>query len=161
MLSDADALLAHAAPLTAKPSASVKAQLMARIRAERIEREKLTPAEAGWRFESARSAVGWMDTFPGVRFKPLSVDPKRDVAMVLVEIAPGARFPDHPHSDTSEEFLILSGDLRSGGRRLIAGDYFYAAVGTEHTDVSSEGGCTALLSLRAAVWQEFSVQFAA
>ena len=157
------ASLALAASPVSAPSAKIKQRLLARIRAERkaAPQVKVAAAPEGWRFESARSPAGWFEAVPGVRFKALSVDKARDVALVLVELAPGAQFPDHSHSESAEEFLVISGDLWSGGRLLSAGDYYCAEVGTEHSDVKSPSGCTALLSLRASVWQQFRASIAA
>lgn len=157
VLPETVARLALAARVTAAPAAEIREKLLARIRTE----QKSPAVPAGWRFESARSAEGWIEAVPGVRFKALSVDKARDVALVLVEMAPGARFPDHPHAESTEEFLVISGDIFSGGRRLLAGDYYHAEVGTDHTDVTSPSGCTALLSLRASVWQQFRASLAA
>ena len=155
------ALLALAAKPQAVPSAKTKQGLLARIRAERkgAAPVKAATAPVGWRFESARTAEGWLQTFPGVRFKELSVDAKRDVAMLLIALAPGASFPDHPHDESPEEAVVISGDLTSGGRLLSAGDYYRAEVGTEHTDVTSPSGCVALLSLRPVVWRELQASF--
>jgi|GEM_PF-3419649 len=155
------ALLALAAKDAAAPSVKVKQGLLARIRAERnrAPQVKAAAVPAGWRFESARTAAGWLQTFPGVRFKELSVDAKRDVAMLLVELAPGASFPDHPHETGMEEGIVISGDVTSGGRLLLAGDYYRAEAGTEHTDVMSPSGCVALLSMRSVVWRQLQASF--
>lgn len=143
------ALLALAAPAVPAPAAKVKTQLLARIRAAK------SAVPAGWRFESARAAAGWRETFPGVRFKTLSVDEARDVVMLLVEMAPGARFPDHPHDDGGDEGVVISGDVTMDGRELRAGDYYFADTGTNHVNITSRGGCTALLSLRASIWRKW------
>ncbi len=167
LLPEVVALLALAAPRQPKPAARLKQALLAGIRAGRAVAPSKPvvsqgpAAPAGWRFESVKAAEGWLVAMPGIRFKPLSVDAARDVALVLVELAPGSQFPDHPHAESPEEFLVISGDLRSGGRVLGAGDYYYAAVGTEHTDVVSPSGCTALMSIRATVWEEFRASLAA
>lgn len=155
------ALLALAAKDAAAPSAKVKQGLLARIRAasKGVPQRKAAEEPAGWRFESARTAEGWLQTFPGVRFKELSVDAKRDVAMLLIELAPGASFPDHPHEEGMEEGIVISGDVTSGGRLLLAGDYYRAEAGTEHTDVISPSGCVALLSMRSAVWRQLQASF--
>jgi hypothetical protein len=90
-----------------------------------------------------------------VRFKTLSVDDARDLVMLMVEMKPGARFPDHPHDDTAEDGLVVSGDVQMGDRLMQAGDYYHAEPGTVHVDVSSPSGCTALLSLRASAWRRW------
>jgi anti-sigma factor ChrR (cupin superfamily) len=153
------ALLAYVAPAVPGPSAKVKRHLVERIRAT-----KAAPATAvpvGWRFESARAAEGWRQTFPGVRFKTLSIDEARDVVMLLVEMRPGARFPDHPHAEGAEEGLLISGDVEMDGRKMLPGDYYHAGAGTTHVNITSPSGCTALLSLRASAWRMWRETFAA
>jgi len=110
---------------------------------------------AGWRFESASAAEGWRETFPGVRFKTLSVDDQRDVVMLLVEMKPGSRFPDHPHDVSADEGVVISGDVDMDGRLMRPGDYYYAGLGTMHTNITSPSGCTALLSMRASAWRQW------
>lgn len=154
------ALLACAAPAVPGPSAKVKRALLERIRATKVAAATPTPAiaiavAAGWRFESARAAEGWRETFPGVRFKTLSVDDARDVVMLLVEMQPGARFPDHPHAGGAEEGLLVSGDVEMDGRMMRPGDYYHADAGTTHVNITSPSGCTALLSLRASAWRQW------
>ncbi len=167
----ADALLArHAGALsllareTAAPSPAVKARLLSRVRASLRPQPDLRAASAvppGWRFETVGAEAGWFALpFPGVRMKQLSVDGARDVMQMLVEIAPGARFPDHEHV-LAEEGLVLSGDVQSGGRLLRAGDYYHAGAGTRHTDVVSPGGCVALLSFSVTGWNRWRAALAA
>ena len=143
------ALLAHAvAP--ARPPAKVKRALLDRIAAEK----SAPAAPAGWRFDSVSRAEGWLTMpFPGVKMKELSASPAHNSALVLIEIAPGARFPDHEH-DFPEEGLILSGDALNGGQLLRAGDYYFAAAGTTHTDTISPHGCVAVLRIGQRAWQE-------
>ncbi len=155
-LTDAAASLAFAAPATAGPSAAVKARLMARVRAAQTPAhgtaEVAAPA-AGWRFESVHDTAGWFALpVPGVRMKQLSADPARDVMQMLVEIAPGARFPDHDHI-VGDEGIVLSGDVFSGGRLLRAGDFYQAGAGTKHTDIVSPNGCVALVSFSVKGWK--------
>ncbi len=148
------ALLALAAPVAAPPSPRVRESLLARIRASTANAAAVAPA--GWRFESAGEAAGWRaGRFPGVRFKTLSVDAVRDVVMLLVELAPGARFPDHLHDAGGDEGIVIAGDVVTGGRLLRAGDYYFAAEGTAHTGTVSPGGCTALISLTARAWEKW------
>jgi anti-sigma factor ChrR (cupin superfamily) len=148
------AMLAWAAPDAGAPSAAVKARVLARIRATA---PRAKAPRAGWRFESADPAApGWRPAAaPGVRFKTLSVDERRDVVMLLVEIAPGARFPDHLHEAGGDEGIVLSGDVVTGGRLMRAGDYYHAAEGTEHVGTVSPSGCTALISLTHRAWQQW------
>jgi anti-sigma factor ChrR (cupin superfamily) len=151
--------LAWAAPDAGAPSAAVKAGVLARIRAVG---RRGAAAPAGWRFESADAAApGWRTTkAPGVRFKTLSVDERRDTVMLLVEIAPGAKFPDHLHDAGGDEGIVLSGDVVNGGRLMHAGDYYHAAEGTAHTDIVSPSGCTAMVSLTHRAWQRWKAALA-
>ena len=148
------AKLAFAAPSAAAPSPHVKETLLARIRGGRAAERDETPA--GWRFESAARPEGWRATkLPGVRFKTLSIDERRDVVMLLMEMAPGSRFPDHVHTAGGDEGLVLSGDVITGGRLMRAGDYYFAGEGTSQGATVSPSGCTALLSLTARAWNEW------
>ena len=149
-----EAILAFAAPRVTAPSPHVKETLLARIRGARAAERDETPP--GWRFESSTRAAGWRATkLPGVRFKTLSVDPARDVVMLLMEMAPGARFPDHAHTAGGDEGVVISGDVITGGRLMRAGDYYFAAEGTTQGVTVSPSGCTALLSLTARAWKEW------
>lgn len=155
LLAEKVALLALAAPDAPAPSAKVKAQLLARIRATKRPEPKPVAVPAGWRFESTQSAEGWRETFPGVRFKTLSVDDARDVVMLLVEMQPGSRIPDHPHDTSADEGVVITGDVDMDGHLMGPGDYYYAGVGTNHVNITSPSGCTALLSLRASAWRQW------
>ncbi|MEO5959736.1 MAG: cupin domain-containing protein [Opitutaceae bacterium] len=153
-LSETAAALALAVPL-AVPSPRVKEQLLARIRA--------TPpgTAAGWRFATVASGEGWVALpFPGVRMREVTVDMERDTALVFIEIAPGAAFPDHEHQ-TTERGLLLSGDLRMGERMLRPGDFYEAAAGTRHDRIASPSGCTGLLWVGAAAWRDWRAAMAA
>lgn len=158
----AGALLALAAPRGAEPPPQIKERLLARIRAAQAGAEARPPAPAGFRFESVHAAEGWRaGRFPGVRFKTLSVDEARDVVMLLVEMAPGSRFPDHFHDAGGDEGIVISGDIVTGGRLMRAGDYYHAEENTAHTGTVSPGGCTALVSLTARAWKNWRVAFSA
>ena len=144
------ARLALGAPVAAAPSPRVRRLLLARVRAA------VQTPPAGWRFESVAAGEGWRSAgFPGVRAKTLSVDEARDVVMLLLEIAPGARIPDHLHDDGADEGLVISGDVVTGGRLMRAGDYYYAGAGTPHTKTVSPSGCTALVSLTNRAWKKW------
>ncbi len=156
-LNETTARLAGAAVPVEPPSPRVKAELLARIRASAP-----VPVQPGWRYESAREESGWRGgVFPGVRFKTLSVDEARDVVAVMIEIAPGARFPDHLHDAGPDEGVVISGDVVNGGRLMHAGDYYYAAEGTAHVNTVSPHGCTALVTLTARAWKKWREAMAA
>lgn len=147
------AQLARAAPVAAAPAPGVKTRLLARVRASRTAEAVAAP---GWRFETAGAEAGWRGgAVPGVRFKTLSVDATRDVVLLLIEMAPGARFPDHLHDAGGDEGIVISGGVRTGGRMLRAGDYYFAAEGTVHADTVSPDGCTAVVSLTARAWEKW------
>ena len=160
-LSATVALLALAAPAIPGPAPAVKARLLARIRAAATPAHgtpEAAPVEPGWRFESANDASGWFALpVPGVRMKLLSADKTRDVMQMLVEIAPGARFPDHEHH-SGDEGIVLSGDVLSGGRLLRAGDYYHAGPGTKHLDIVSPSGCTALVSFSVTAFNRWKAE---
>ncbi|MEO6245761.1 MAG: cupin domain-containing protein [Opitutaceae bacterium] len=131
----------------------MKEIVLARIRGARA-REK-NEARPGWRFESIEEAQGWRATkIAGVRLKTLSVDETRDVVMLLMEMAPGARFPDHVHTLGGDEGFVISGDVITGGRLMRAGDYYHATEGTTQGETVSPSGCIALLSLTARAWKQ-------
>lgn len=143
------ALLAHGVAAV-RPPAKIKRALLDRIDAE----AQAPAAPRGWRFDSAHRAEGWLTLpFPGVKMKELSVSPAQNSALVLIEIAPGARFPDHEH-EFPDEGIILSGDAMNGGRLLRAGDYYFADVGSKHMDTVSPSGCIAVVRLAHTVWQD-------
>jgi quercetin dioxygenase-like cupin family protein len=158
-LTEAEAMLAFAAPVAASPSPRVKEQLMAQIRRTSAGGPAVAPS--GWRFESASAEAGWRGgAIPGVRFKTLSVDERRDVVVVLIEMAAGARFPDHMHDAGGDEGIVISGDVITAGRLMRAGDYYIAEEGTAHVGTVSPSGCTALVSLTARAWKKWREQLA-
>jgi len=75
------------------------------------------------------------DAFRGVRMKAAVSDDSTDNVFVLIEIAPGARFPDHDH-DSSEFGVILTGDVTTGGRFVASRRYllFVARPRTPRSD---------------------------
>ncbi len=161
-LADATMLLALAAPAVRAPSLAVKSALLARIRATNAagsagaaSRPQAADATVGWRFEKMADAEGWVKLpFPGLRMREVTVDAARDTALLFVEMAPGAIFPDHDHS-TTERGVVLTGDLRMGERLLHAGDFYEAAAGTRHERIASPSGCTGLLWVGAKAWNRW------
>ena len=82
-------------------------------------------------------------TIPGARFKLLSLDLERNFALLYAQLEPRTRYPAHHHS-ASEECFVLTGDLRTEGQTLRAGDFYHAEAHTDHEGLYSEEGCTAL-----------------
>lgn len=126
-----------------EPSAAVRSRLLARIAGE-------TSADtpAGFQFVAAGDAWHPLPALPGISLKQLAVDDRSGTVTLLARLAAGTRFPEHDHYGP-EQTYIVSGDLHSGGRRLGAGDFFFAAAGSHHDGLYTETGCTALLILSA------------
>jgi anti-sigma factor ChrR (cupin superfamily) len=152
-LTDASALLALAVPAV-EPPPRVKAQLLARLRSAS------TLAVTPWEFGALNGPGGWLPLpFPGVRLREVTVDRARDTALLYVEMAPGAVFPDHEHT-AAERGIVLTGDLEMAGRRLGAGEFYAAAAGTRHERISSRAGCTGLLWVGAKAWANWQAAVA-
>jgi len=129
--------LARAVDTGAAPDAGVKERLLARIASVSA------PLPAG--FSIVASADGWVPhPVPGIRMKVLSLDRARNYATLLLDVAPGARFPPH-HHDAPEECYVISGSLHACGRRLVAGDFIHADDHTDHDELWTEEGCRVLL----------------
>lgn len=140
-LNNATLALARAAPSLQMPAAS-RERLMASV-------DSHSPQQHGYRIVR-NSEEGWQDTnVPGFRIKPLAVAPDVGYQTLLIEFAPGARYPGHLHEST-EQLLMLSGTLQTEGRLLGPGDFLHADEGTQHQDLYSRDGCRALLICRAA-----------
>ena len=100
--------------------------------------------ESGFLF--VRSNEGdWAEVVKGVKVKDLYTDHERKYSTVLVQMDPGASFPEHRHVKT-EECYIISGDLHMGGQVFYAGDYVRAEADSIHEGIYSENGCTLLVA---------------
>lgn len=149
-LDETGARLALLVPPVPAPSRVVKERLLARMRT----REQ-PGTLAAWRFSALTSNEGWIPLpLPGVRMRELTVDAERDTALLYVEMAPGAVFPDHDHT-APERGLVLSGDFRMGEQLLCAGDFYEGAAGTRHEHITSPSGCTGLLWVGARAWRQW------
>jgi len=120
-----------------RPRTSLQTDLAARIAAE--SGKPLTPPP-----QSEWSEPEWEQVAPGIECKLLATDAERSRVSMLVRLAPGASNPAHTHADV-EELHLLDGELWIDERRLVPGDYYYAAAGSGDTCVQSEKGCTCLL----------------
>jgi anti-sigma factor ChrR (cupin superfamily) len=106
--------LAHEADSGAAPSPLVKERLMARVT------EPATPEGFSFRFAGEGD---WLPhPVPGIRMKMLAHNPRTGYVMLLLDAAPGARFPAHHHAG-AEECYVLSGSLYACKRRMTAGDF--------------------------------------
>ena len=144
-LRDTAAALALAALQPAPPPSHLRAKIIGRL-APRTPAPP--PASGGFEF-IGRDDRDWRRTpVPGLRFKLLSVSPDIGYRVRLVELAAGAKFPEHDHAG-SEELFVLTGNLQTEGRLLGPGDFLHAEPGTHHHELLSPDGCTALIIDRA------------
>jgi anti-sigma factor ChrR (cupin superfamily) len=120
-----------------RPTASLQARLALRIAGEAAPQLAL-PQAAQW------SEPEWEQVAPGIQCKLLATDTERDRVSMLVRLAPGASYPAHTHAGV-EELHLLDGELWIEDRKLVPGDYNYAAPGTGDQRVFSETGCTCVL----------------
>jgi len=128
--------LAEAAAIGApEPRAEVKRSLMERVSAIRA---------PGFIFKWADDNRWLPHPVPGIRMKILAVNRQRGYATLLLEVAPGTRFPAHHHGG-AEECYVVSGSLYTCGRRLGAGDFVHADSETEHGELWTEEGCRVIL----------------
>lgn len=128
--------LAETAGTSELPCADVKTRLMSRL-AERS-------APAGFSFHFASDDDWLPHPMPGIRMKVLAMNRERHRATLLLDVAPGTRFPPH-HHDGDEECYVISGSLVACGRRLHAGDFHHADAGSDHGELWTDQGCRVLL----------------
>lgn len=81
---------------------------------------------------------------PGIRMQVLSVNTATGYAMLLLDAAPGTRFPPHHHSG-AEECYVLSGTVETCHRRMVAGDFLHADGDTDHGELYTPDGARVLL----------------
>jgi len=141
-----DALVAMALALAAdgpSPAPRVKERLMAGIRRETV--DATPPAvPAGFSFRFASDERWLPHPVPGIRMKVLAMNRQAGYATLLLDVAPGTRFPAHFHHG-AEECFVISGSLHTCGRRMVAGDFLHADSGTDHGELSTQEGCQVLL----------------
>jgi len=108
-------------------------------------RDRVLARTAGGRlpgFADIRLADGWQPLASLARMKVLHDD--GETMSWLAELQPGCRLPAHEHGG-AEECLVVAGEVWLNGARFAAGDYQYAAAGTHHDEVRSDGGCLLLI----------------
>ena len=133
--------LARSAGTVDAPRPHVLEQLMARVAAT-APASANAPAGFSFRLESEDD---WLPhQVPGIRMKILSNNDRRGYATLLLDVAPGTRFPSH-HHEGAEECYVISGSLFTCGRRLAAGDFVHADGNTDHDELFTEEGCRVLL----------------
>jgi anti-sigma factor ChrR (cupin superfamily) len=127
--------LAHAAT-GAAPRAELRDRLMAKLA------EPAVPAGFAFRWE--RDQDWGPHPVPGIKMKVLSRNDRLGYATLLLDVAPGTRFPAHHHGG-AEECYVVSGSLHTCGRRLEAGDFVHADGDTDHDELYTIEGCRVIL----------------
>ncbi len=153
---DTAAAVAAAIPQKAPP-AGLRGKILNRIRltTQFSPGQSVAPSPPPDPFSFINHDAPWLPTIvPGVRLKVLSASASQTYAVLLLELAAGTVYPEHDHRGT-EDTYVLSGDLKTEGCMLGAGDYFHAEPGTHHQALTSENGCTALLVIPRQVLLEF------
>jgi quercetin dioxygenase-like cupin family protein len=128
----------------ATPRAEIRAQILARALHQDKRADALPPAPEGFAFRYAADNDWTPHPVPGIRMKVLSLNPRSGYATLLLDVAPGTRFPAHTHTQ-AEECYVLSGSLCTCDRRLQAGDFVHADAGTDHGELYTDDGCQVLL----------------
>ena len=115
---------------------------------QRIAAGTQAPARAEQPFDIVLASVDdWRPFLPGLKIKPLRVDPVGGTQTSLWRLDPGARVPAHSH-DAEEECLILEGSLVWGEHRYGVGDYLVAHPGGTHDEFTSPDGALFLIRSR-------------
>ena len=142
----------HVLAPEARPRDELRARLLARIRPQKAGAAQAAASVQTWKDWPAelhasgevivRSAdTTWQHTATrGVDVRRLFVDSAADRVTMLVRMAPGASYPAHRHA-APEECYVLEGDLLSGDRRMLAGDYKWSATESVDEIQSTRGGC--------------------
>ena len=130
------ALAQSAADEQPAPPAEVRQRLLARLGPP--------PVPTGFSFRFAAEPDWLPHPVPGIRMKVLAKNRRSGYATLLLDVAPGARFPPHHHSG-AEECYVISGSLYTCDRRLAAGDFVHADADTDHDELWTEHGCRVLL----------------
>jgi anti-sigma factor ChrR (cupin superfamily) len=119
-----------------EPRPEVRQRLMARVAA--------SPDPDGFIFHLAASDRWLPHPVPGIRMKVLALNEQRGYATLLLDVAPGTRFPSHHHGG-AEECFVVSGSIYTCGRRLGPGDFVHADAGTDHGELWTEEGAQVIL----------------
>jgi anti-sigma factor ChrR (cupin superfamily) len=130
------ALAGSAAADAPPPRSTVRAALMRRVH------ESQDPS--GFSFNWANDDRWLPHPIAGIRMKILTLNKQRGYATLLLDVAPGTRFPAHHHGG-AEECYVVSGSLFTCGRRLEAGDFVHADADTDHGELWTEEGCRVIL----------------
>ena len=102
------------------------------------------PLPRGFSLHLAEADAWQPYPIPGIRMRVLAINRQSGYATLVLDAAPGVRFPPHHHGG-SEECYVLSGSVHTLGRRLGPGDFLHADAGTDHTEMWTEEGARVLL----------------
>ncbi len=81
----------------------------------------------------------WVPLARGSEVKILLVDAVRRERSFLLRLAPGGHVPAHDHP-TTEECMVLSGDMVIGDTVFYPGDFHAATAGVSHPPLTSRNG---------------------
>jgi len=120
-----------------RPSTSLWNSLLQRISSKSGAPPIAVPAQTP-------SKTDWEQVAPGISCKILAVDTQTSRVSMLVRLAPGTNYPPHRHADI-EELHLLHGELLVDEKKLRAGDFIKAKLGSTDHRVWSQTGCTCFL----------------
>ena len=130
--------LARAVDTGELPRPDVRQRLMSRLS------ETAAPLPPGFSFRLAIDQDWLPHPVPGIRMKVLALNRQQGYVTLLLDVAPGTRFPAHHHGG-DEECYVISGSLVACGRRIAAGDFHHADAGSDHGELWTDEGCRVLL----------------
>jgi anti-sigma factor ChrR (cupin superfamily) len=130
--------LAEAAGTGEAPSREVRDALFARLTKDPA------PVPPGFAFRFASEGDWLPHPVPGIRMKVLALNRAMGYAMLLLDAAPGTRFPPHHHGG-AEECYVVSGTVYTCNHRMTAGDFLHADGDTEHGELWTDEGATVIL----------------
>jgi len=81
----------------------------------------------------------WVPLARGSEIKLLLVDKVKRERSFLLRLAPGGYVPPHDHP-TTEECVVLSGDMVIGDTVFYPGDFYAAIAGVKHPALTSRDG---------------------
>ena len=91
-------------------------------------------------FITIKSTEGhWIEIGPRIKKKILYSNPDDGTESYLWKAEPGVTIPPHLH-ELDEHCIVLEGSVSFGDLHLEAGDYHFAARGSEHDTVRTETG---------------------
>lgn len=125
----APAILAAAEPVEPSPD------LLARIEGVIDARQKIDFGGVTVRANDGE----WVPLARGSEVKILLVDTLKRERSFLLRLAPGGHVPAHDHP-TTEECMVLSGDMVIGDTIFYPGDFHAAIAGVKHPPLTSRNG---------------------